>query len=58
MLPTQMRRCVQFRAVEDLSYQEIASIMGLSQNTVKAHLYQARKILRDKLEPFFREVDV
>ena len=57
-LPEQMRRCLQLRVVEDLTYQEIASIMGLSQNTVKVHLYQARKILRERLNPFFRAVDI
>jgi RNA polymerase sigma-70 factor (ECF subfamily) len=48
-LPPQMRRCVQLRVVKGLSHGEIAAIMGISVNTVKAHLHQARKTLKEKL---------
>jgi len=48
-LPTQMRRCAQLRIVEDRSYAEISAIIGISINTVKAHLHQAKKTLKDKL---------
>lgn len=48
-----MRLCVQLRVVKDSSYQEIASIMGLSINTVKAHLFKARESLKDKLNLYF-----
>ena len=57
-LPEQMRRCVQLRVAQDLSYQEIASVMGISVNTVKAHLYQAQRALREKLRPYFSEVEI
>jgi RNA polymerase sigma-70 factor (ECF subfamily) len=57
-LPDQMRFCVQLRTARDLSYQEIASIMGISINTVKAHLHQAQKVLKEKLNPYFNEVEI
>jgi len=48
-LPMQMRRCLQLRVAEELSHQEIAVVMRLSVNTVKAHLYQAREALRKRI---------
>jgi RNA polymerase sigma-70 factor (ECF subfamily) len=54
-LPDQMRRCVTLRVDQDLKYREIALLMGVSIEIVKAHLYQARQILRDKLADFFTE---
>jgi RNA polymerase sigma-70 factor (ECF subfamily) len=50
-LPTQMRRCMHLRVVEECSYEEIAAVMGIAVNTVKAHLHQAKKILSGKLGP-------
>jgi RNA polymerase sigma-70 factor (ECF subfamily) len=57
-LPEQMQRCVRLRVAEDRSYQEIADSLGVSINTVKAHLRQARIALRNRLAPYFAEVDV
>jgi RNA polymerase sigma-70 factor, ECF subfamily len=48
-LPAQMRRCCIFRYEKGLKYKEIAFIMGISIETVKAHLHQARKRLMDLL---------
>jgi RNA polymerase sigma-70 factor (ECF subfamily) len=42
-LPPQMRICCVLRYEKGLKYQEIATLMGISIDTVKAHLYQARK---------------
>lgn len=55
-LPQQMRRCAQLRVVHDLSYVEIAELMGVSVNTVKAHLHQAQKALRAQLSSYFEEI--
>jgi RNA polymerase sigma-70 factor (ECF subfamily) len=44
-LPDQMRRCCIFRYEKGLKYKEIAAIMKISIETVKAHLHQARKRL-------------
>jgi RNA polymerase sigma-70 factor (ECF subfamily) len=57
-LPEQMQRCVRLRVSQDKPYQEIADSLGISINTVKAHLRQARIALREKLAPYFAEVDV
>lgn len=57
-LPQQMRRCAQLRVVHDLSYAEIAALMGISVNTVKAHLHQAQKALREQLSSYFEEITV
>jgi len=37
----------------DCTYEEIAAIMGISVNTVKAHLHKARKSLQQKLSSYF-----
>ena len=47
-LPPQMLLAVQLRYEKDLKYQEIADLMGISIETVKAHLFQARKRLTAK----------
>jgi RNA polymerase sigma-70 factor (ECF subfamily) len=52
-LPEQMRKCVLLRVYQELSYQEIAVVMRLSVETVKAHLYQARQRLKAKLGDYF-----
>ena len=57
-LPQQMRRCAQLRVVHDLSYLEIAALMGISVNTVKAHLHQAQTALRAQLSRYFEEMKV
>jgi RNA polymerase sigma-70 factor, ECF subfamily len=48
-LPPQMRHCCELRYVKGFKYQEIATLMKISIETVKAHLHQARKRLMDKL---------
>ncbi len=57
-LPKQMRRCAQLRVVHDLSYSEIAGLMNISVNTVKAHLHQAQQALRAQLSSYFEELNV
>jgi RNA polymerase sigma-70 factor (ECF subfamily) len=56
-LPPQMRRCVYLRVDQDLKYREIAELMGVSIDTVKAHLFQARQILKEKLGDYFADSD-
>ena len=48
-LPEQMRRALVLRIHRQHSYKEIAIVMRVSIDTVKAHLFQARKKLKDKL---------
>ncbi|HWN41745.1 MAG TPA: sigma-70 family RNA polymerase sigma factor [Thermoanaerobaculia bacterium] len=54
-LPPQMRQAVYLRVDGDLKYREIAELMHVSIETVKAHLYQARQHLRDRLGDYFRD---
>lgn len=56
-LPPQMRRCVILRVEHDLKYREIAQLMGVSIETVKAHLYQARQHLRGRLADYFTDTE-
>jgi RNA polymerase sigma-70 factor (ECF subfamily) len=56
-LPPQMRQAVILRVDQDLKYREIADVMRVSIETVKAHLYQARPHLRDKLADYFTDVE-
>ncbi len=48
-LPDQMRKCLTLRIYQDLKYREIANLMRISVDTVKVHLFQARKRLKDRL---------
>lgn len=48
-LPDQMRRCCILRYEKGLKYKEVAFVMEISIETVKAHLHQARKRLMDLL---------
>jgi RNA polymerase sigma-70 factor, ECF subfamily len=54
-LPPQMRQAVFLRVDGDLKYREIAEVMHVSIETVKAHLYQARQQLRDRLGDYFTD---
>lgn len=54
-LPPQMRQAVLLRVDGDLKYREIADVMHVSIETVKAHLYQARQHLRDRLADYFTD---
>lgn len=54
-LPDRMRRCFFLRVHHELKYQEIADLMSISIETVKAHLYQARNRLQKDLAPYLDE---
>ena len=49
-LPVKQKACVTLRYLQDLDYPEIAQIMGCSQQTVRAHMYQAIRRLRVALK--------
>ena len=51
-LPEQMRDCLTLRLYHQLSYNEIAVVKKISIETVKAHLFRARKKLQEKLADF------
>lgn len=39
--------------IEGLSYEEISEVMGCSIGTVRSRLHRGRKLLREKLRPYF-----
>lgn len=51
-LPEQMRDCLTLRLNHQLAYREIAVVKKLSIETVKAHLFRARKRLEERLADF------
>jgi RNA polymerase sigma-70 factor (ECF subfamily) len=51
-LPEQQRLALVLRRYEDLSYEEIASVLETTVPSVKSLLFRARDELRSKLEKF------
>ena len=54
-LPEQMRKCLVLRIDRELRYKEIAVLLRLSPETVKVHLFQARRRLQEELGPYFQD---
>jgi RNA polymerase sigma-70 factor (ECF subfamily) len=57
-LPAQMRHCVRLRVLQELEYEEIGEILGISPSTVKVQLFKARKRLRLELGDVFADFDL
>jgi RNA polymerase sigma-70 factor (ECF subfamily) len=51
-LPEPQRIVLLYRYVQEYNYQEIAEAMNLPLNTVKSHLFRARKQLQEWLEEY------
>lgn len=51
-LPQRCRRAYRLHRDDNLSYHEIASVMGISVRTVENHIAHALKLLREGLAPF------
>jgi RNA polymerase sigma-70 factor (ECF subfamily) len=51
-LPGRYRICVDLFFFYDRSYQEIEAITGYPVNTIKSHVFRAKKLLRERLEDF------
>ena len=49
-LPERYRICIDMFFFYDRSYQEIEAITGYPVNTIKSHVFRAKKLLREKLE--------
>jgi RNA polymerase sigma-70 factor (ECF subfamily) len=49
-LPEKYRICVDLFFFYDCSVREIEAITGFPENTVKSHVFRAKKLLREKLE--------
>ncbi len=56
-LPPQQRLCTVLRIYQDRSVQEIAVALRISPETVKAHLFQARQKLTDRLRGLFGTIN-
>ncbi|MDR2178617.1 MAG: sigma-70 family RNA polymerase sigma factor [Treponema sp.] len=49
-LPERYRVCVDMYFFYDRSYQEIGTITGFPVNTIKSHVFRAKKLLRERLK--------
>lgn len=49
-LPTKYRMVILLRHQQNLSYQEISEITGLPEGTIKAQIFRARRLLRERLK--------
>src|SRR5688572_26796358 len=52
-LPHKYRAPIVLRDIEGLSYEEVASVMGLGLGTTKSRISRARTMLREKLKEHF-----
>ncbi len=50
-LPPHYRAVIELRHRQELSYEEIAETLRLPLSDVKSHLFRARKLLAEKLQP-------
>jgi len=56
-LAPKQRLCMELRVYQERSVQEIAAALRISPETVKAHLFQARQRLWDKLHHMFGTIE-
>lgn len=54
-LPTHYRTLIVLREIEERSFEEIAEILGCSVQSARTRLSKARKLLRERLEPYIAE---
>lgn len=56
-LPPGMRLCTRLRLFADLKYREISAVTGISLDTVRSQLFEARQRLKLVLDEYFQGVD-
>ena len=54
-LDLQHRTIIMLRDIEQMSYEEISSVLSLSIGTVKSRIFRAREALRKKLAHYFEQ---
>ena len=54
-LPIHYRLPVVLYDIEEWSYNQIASVLRCREGTVKSRIFRDRKLLRETLEPYWRE---
>ncbi|MDR2601500.1 MAG: RNA polymerase sigma factor [Spirochaetaceae bacterium] len=54
-LPNKYKVCIDLYFFYDRSYQEIETITGYPVNTIKSHVFRAKKILKEKLADFMEK---
>lgn len=52
-LPSRYAECLDMYFFYDIPYDEIATITGFPVNTIKSHIFRAKKILRGKLKEYY-----
>jgi RNA polymerase sigma-70 factor (ECF subfamily) len=52
-LPDKYRAPIVLREIQELSYEQIAQILGLGLGTTKSRISRARALLREKLKQYF-----
>ncbi len=52
------RTALVLREIEELSYEEIGQVLGVSEGTVKSRLVRGRELLRRKLQGYWGRADV
>ena len=53
-LPLLYRTVLTLYHISELSYQEIETVTGMPEGTVKSYLFRARKMLKDKLKHYYK----
>ena len=51
-LPEDLKRAIVLREVEEMSYEDIASIMDTPIGTVRSRIFRARQFIEDRLAQF------
>jgi RNA polymerase sigma-70 factor (ECF subfamily) len=54
-LPEDLRLSINFREIEGLSYEEIATIMGCPVGTVRSRIFRARDAIDKKIRPLLQQ---
>ncbi|MBD3219211.1 MAG: sigma-70 family RNA polymerase sigma factor [candidate division Zixibacteria bacterium] len=57
-LPVKYRTIITLYHLDEMSYTEIADVMGLPEGTVKSYLFRARKALKDSIESGYRDEEL